>query len=251
MRASASSIPRIVSGARTPNRCSKRLRATARTPRQTATLSASTPSVGEMGGRNGDPVRELDTGTTIRSSSSRPVSISSTETTTAGRCLPGSPARAAPRATSHSSPRRGSDKAVTDGAVPVAILVTHSGDVHVGAGGIAFGAEERLVLGTRGQFCEQGSQGDPSFPGLVREAVTSADRNPDCGRGCRHISSLLCHFSDYGRTGLLGLRPRPNAPPAPARRRRLCRWAWVLASRVSYPRMSASPTRVSNRRSAT
>src|SRR5580693_5318624 len=135
------SIRCIVSGATVPNRSTKRLRATARIPRHTATLGASTPSAGTTGGRNGDPERELDTGTTIRSSSSRPVSISSTETTTAGRCLPGSPALAAPRATSHSSPRRGSDKAVTDGAVPVAILVTHSGDVHVGAGGIAFGAE--------------------------------------------------------------------------------------------------------------
>lgn len=55
-------------GARIPSRSSKRLRATARTPRQTATLSASTPSVGETGGRNGDPERELDTGTITTSS---------------------------------------------------------------------------------------------------------------------------------------------------------------------------------------
>jgi hypothetical protein len=42
--------------------------------------------------------------------------------------LPGSPARAAPRATDHSSPRRGSAKSVTGGGVPRVVFVTHSED---------------------------------------------------------------------------------------------------------------------------
>ena len=93
-----------------PSRSNRRV--TAQTLRQMATLSVSTPSAGDTGGRSGVRERELDTGTTTTSSSSIPASISSTETTTAGRCLPGSPARAAPRLTSQRSPRRGSGKAV-------------------------------------------------------------------------------------------------------------------------------------------
>lgn len=190
IRARACSIWRIVPGAKVPSGCSSRERATARTPRQTATLSVSTPSVGETRGRKGEPARELDTGTTTTSSSSRPVSISSTETTTAGRCLPGSPARAAPRATSHTSPRRGSGKAVAGGLVPVAVLVAHPDDGHVRAGGVAFGAKDRLVLGMCGQLRKQGSDGDSSFTGLSGQTVTSLDRNPNCRRRSRHLSRL-------------------------------------------------------------
>jgi hypothetical protein len=101
MRASARSIWRIVSGVRVPSRSSRRVRATALMLRQMATLSVSTPSAGETGRRSGVPERELDTGTTTTSSSSMPASISSTETMTAGRCLPGSPVRAAPSASWH------------------------------------------------------------------------------------------------------------------------------------------------------
>src|SRR5580693_22866 len=187
------SIRCIVSGATVPNRSTKRLRATARIPRHTATLGASTPSAGTTGGRNGDPQRELDTGTTTMSSSSRPVSISSTETTTAGRCFPGPPPRPAPRATSHSSARCGSGNVVVGGVVPVAILVTHFDTARVSTGRIALGLEKSLMLGTRCQFGEQRSKGHPSLTGLGGEAVTSPDRNPDRRRRrCRHICSLLC-----------------------------------------------------------
>ncbi|ORA69990.1 hypothetical protein BST25_20270 [Mycobacterium heidelbergense] len=51
----------IVSSATVPHRSTKRLRATARMPRHTATLSASTPSAGKTGGRNSNPERDLAT----------------------------------------------------------------------------------------------------------------------------------------------------------------------------------------------
>jgi hypothetical protein len=56
--------------------------------------------------------------------------------------------RAAPRATSQGAPRRGSGNAVIHGVVPVAFLVVDGVDSRVGASDIAFGAEDRLVLGT-------------------------------------------------------------------------------------------------------
>jgi hypothetical protein len=116
--------------------------------RHMATLAVSTPSAGATCGRSGVPKRELDTGTTTMSSSSRPVSISATETTTVGRYLPGSPVRATPRATSQRSPRRGSGNAVIYSVVSVAFLVVDGVDLRFGASGVAFGAEDRLVLGT-------------------------------------------------------------------------------------------------------
>jgi hypothetical protein len=80
--------------------------------------------------------------------------------------MPGSPARTAPRATSQRSPRRGSGKAVTDGVVPVAVLTAYGVDGRLGARGVAFGAEDRLALGTRCQLGEESGDGDPSFTGL-------------------------------------------------------------------------------------
>ena len=58
-------------------------------------------------------------------------------------------------ATSHSSPRRGSFKAeaVADSVIPVAILVTCHVHDRVRAGGVALGAQNRLVIGTRGELC--------------------------------------------------------------------------------------------------
>src|SRR4029077_10920818 len=159
--------------------------------RQTATLAVSTPSAGERCGRGGVAERELHTGTTTTSSSSMPVSNSSTETMTAGRCLAGSPLRAAPRATSQTSPRRGSGDAVIDRVVPIAILVADGVGSCFGAGGFAFGAEDRLTLSVRRQLGEQGRDRPSAFAGLGGEAVTSLNRNPDSCRLCRHICSLL------------------------------------------------------------
>ena len=59
-------------------------------------------------GRSTEGVLELDSGTTTIGSKDGPAMIRSTETTTAGRFLPGSPVLAAPNDTSHTSPRRGS-----------------------------------------------------------------------------------------------------------------------------------------------
>lgn len=64
--------------------------------------------------------------------------------------MPGSPIREAPSATSQSSPRRGSVKAVADSVIPVAILFVHGAHRGFGKSGIAFGAENRLLLGTSG-----------------------------------------------------------------------------------------------------
>src|SRR6478672_10392444 len=159
--------------------------------RQTATLAVSTPSAGETCGRRGVAERELDTGTTTTSSSSMPVSNSSTETMTAGRCLPGSPLRAAPRATSQTSPRRGLGDAVIDRVVPIAILVADGVGSCFGAGGFAFGAEDRLTLSVRRQLGEQGRDRHSAFAGLGGEAVTCLNGNPDRCRLVRHIGSLL------------------------------------------------------------
>src|SRR5258705_11227798 len=120
-----------------------------------------------------------------------PVSISSTETMTAGRCLPGSPLRAAPRATSQRSPRRGSGNAVIYGVVPVALLVVDGVDIRFGASGVAFGAEDRLVLGTGGQICEEGGNGYPAFTRLGGGAGTGLYRNPDRSPGARRLFTLF------------------------------------------------------------
>lgn len=70
-------MPLSVSGSAWPMGRSRRLRATALTPRQTAALGLSTPSSGEIPGRSGNGARELESGTTTRSSSSTPAKISS------------------------------------------------------------------------------------------------------------------------------------------------------------------------------
>lgn len=115
-------------------------------PRHTATLPTSTPSAGVIGGRSGVWDRELDPGTTITNSSAGPVSNSSADTMTAGRCLPGSPARAAPKATNHTSPRRGSLNVVGHRVCPVVLLVTDGAVCGFGTGGLALGAEDRLAV---------------------------------------------------------------------------------------------------------
>src|SRR6185503_12373097 len=145
----------------------------------------------EMCGRSGVPERELDTGTTTTSSSSMPVMMSSTETMTAGRCSPGSLARAAPRATSHRSPRRGSVDAVIEGVVPVSFLAVDGVVGRLGTSRVAFGAEDRLMFGTRSQLGEEGGNGYSALTSLGGEAVAGLDRNPDRCRGRRHICSLL------------------------------------------------------------
>ena len=73
--------------------------------------------------------------------------------------------------------RRGSGKAVTDRVVQVAVLVAYGVDGRLGARGVAFGAEDGLALGTRGQLREESGDGDASFTGLGGKAVASLDRD--------------------------------------------------------------------------
>ena len=178
----------MVPGCRAPSLATSRVRATARTARQIATLSDSTPSDGETLGRNGEPTRELDTGTTTTSSSSTPARISSTETTTAGRCLPGSPVLAAPSATSHSSPRRGSStiEAIVERVDPIAVLIPHRWHCRLHAGGFSLCSKHRLAFGAGGEFCEQGGHRNTPRPGLSGQSVTGRYRHPDRRRRCRH-----------------------------------------------------------------
>src|SRR5438270_2610915 len=60
-----------------------------------------------ISGRSADGARDVDSGTTMISSSGTSEFSSSTENTTAGRFLPASPLRAAPNETSQTSPRLG------------------------------------------------------------------------------------------------------------------------------------------------
>lgn len=200
----------IVSGERVPRRSNSRVRATARMLRQTATLAVSTPSAGDTRGRSGVGERELDTGTTTMSSSSMPVRISSTETMTAGRCLPGSPARAAPRATNHNSPRHGSGDAVICRVVPVALLVADGVFVRLGACGVAFGAEGRIMLSARREFGQESRDGYTALTGLGRKPVTSRDWDPDCRGRRSHTRSLDLspRFGDLGGHAAQGGRQR-------------------------------------------
>ena len=187
----------MVVGSTVPSRSTSRVRATARMPRQIATLSTSTPSAGEIAGRSGVPERELDTGTITTSSSSAPLSNPSADITTAGRCLPGSPGREAPRLTSHSSPRRGSANAVLGRGLPVLFFVA-DGDGRLAAFGLAFGMEHRVALGHRGQLRQQGCEGDSPLTRLGREEVTGLYGYSDCRRRCRHVCSLAAEPSGQG-----------------------------------------------------
>jgi hypothetical protein len=189
------SMFRMVVGSTVPSRSTSRVRATARMPRQIATLSTSTPSVGEIAGRSGVPERELDTGTIATSSSAAPLSNPSADITTAGRCLPGSPGREAPRLTSHSSPRRGSANAVLGRGLPVLFFVADGGGRRLAAFGLAFGLEHRVALGDRGQLRQQGCEGDSPLTRLGREEVTGPYGDPDCRRRCRHVCSLTAEPS--------------------------------------------------------
>ncbi len=97
----------MFAGVTLPIRRTSRERTTALTDLQMARLARSMPAEGSISMRSADGARELDRGTTTMSSPGASVLSSSTETTIAGRVLPGSPARAAPSATSQTSPRRG------------------------------------------------------------------------------------------------------------------------------------------------
>lgn len=102
-------------------------------------------------GRNPDGGTELDSGTTTIGSWGDPAMIRSTETTIAGRFLPGSPGLAAPNDTSHTSPRRGSDAeaiveidAVFEGGLPQAPLLLRRRVVSFGENGLPLGLEGLL-----------------------------------------------------------------------------------------------------------
>ena len=111
-----------------------------------ATLSVSTPSAGVIAGRSGVPERELDTGTTTMSSSVTPPMSSSADRITAGRCLPGSPERPAPKLTNHSSPRFGSVNSVPGRVAPILGLVAGGDIAGLGLFGITFSLEDRVPI---------------------------------------------------------------------------------------------------------
>ena len=183
-------MSRRVSGVTAPRRCNSRARDTARRPRHTATLSASTPSSGEMTGRNGVRAREPDTGTTTTNSSSTPARISSADTMTAGRCLPGSPVRPAPKATSHNSPRRGSVNAVGCRVCPHPFFLADGVVARFGAGGLAFSSVDRFTIRPGSQLLQECGNRDTAFAGLGGQPVTRPERDPNCSRFCRHMCSL-------------------------------------------------------------
>lgn len=91
----AVSICAIVAGSTLPIWRTSREATTALTARQIARLGQSTPAVGATPTRSADGACELDSGTTTIRSAGEPVLSSSTETTTAGLALPGSPRRPA------------------------------------------------------------------------------------------------------------------------------------------------------------
>lgn len=177
----------MVSGSVAPSRCRNRLRATALIPRQTATLGLSTPSPGDTSGRSGDGARELDTGTTTSSSSGTLALMSSTETTTTGRFFPGSPLRAAPNETSHSSPRRGSVDAIGQGRLPLALLSLHARGGSVAPRGVPLGTEDRIPLGPTSNSGQHGRERHAPLTRLLREQVTSLPRDSD-GHRLSHSS---------------------------------------------------------------
>jgi hypothetical protein len=184
------SISRSVSGLKLPSRRSSRERATARTPRQTAALSASTPSSGDTCGRRGEGARELETGTTTNNSSSRPARSGSTDTTIAGRFLPGSPRRAAPRETSHTSPLRGSGSAIAEGPLPVPFLGAHRGVTGIRTRGVAFGAEDCLSRGATSELGKHRRQRYPTLARLTGQEVPRLACDPDCRRLGSHELKL-------------------------------------------------------------
>jgi hypothetical protein len=104
INASARSISASFRESTSPSLLSSLLAATALIARQIARLGRSTPSTLAISGRSADGARELESGTTTISSSLPPAFNASTETTTAGLFLPGSPALAAPSERSHTSP---------------------------------------------------------------------------------------------------------------------------------------------------
>ena len=173
---------------------SSRPRAMPRTARQTATLLVSTPSSGVIGGRRLVGVRELDTGITTTSSvgSGSPVRSSSADTMTAGRCLAGSPGRPAPKATSHSSPRRGLVDSIGVGLFPVAVLLDDGWVGGFCAGGGAFLGEGGVPFGAVGPFVEECDDGDAAVAGLCIEAITSGNRYADRCCRCRHDPRINC-----------------------------------------------------------
>jgi hypothetical protein len=132
---------------------------TALTARQMARLGRSIPALAGISTRMADGACELDSGTTTIRSVEAPVVNSSTETTTAGRVLPGSPARAAPSATSQVSPQRGASvEAILEGGLPRADLGLGLWALSVDAPGLALRAPDGLAAMLVSDLGEQRSQ---------------------------------------------------------------------------------------------
>src|SRR5690606_7449597 len=181
----------MVSGATAPSRSKNRLRATALIPRDTATLDRSTPSLVDTSGLSGDGARELDTGMTTSNSSGTPVLMSSTDITTTGRFLPGSPLRAAPRETSHNSPRRGSVDAIGERGLPFLVLHPSVRPHRSAPPGVTLGLEERVSLRASSHLRQQRGNRQATCPCLLSKQITGFLRHSD--RRSRHIASLWRH----------------------------------------------------------
>lgn len=179
-----------------PMGCKNRLRATALTPRQTATLGRSMPSSGEISGRSGDGARELDIGTTTMSSSSKPVAISSTETTMAGRFLPGSPFLAAPSETSQISPRRGSVDVIAESRLPLPLLGTYRRRLSICPRGISLRAKDRLACDIASQLGEHRRKGHSPLSRLLGKKISGLTGNPDRCSISRHSQILALIYGD-------------------------------------------------------
>lgn len=187
--ARASSTCPMVASSTTPIRRSNREETTARTARHTARLGRSMPAGGATSTRSADGDSELDKGTTTIRSPGAPVLSSSSETTTAGRVLPGSPARPAPSATSQISRRRGaSAKAILESGFPFPQLGLAGGILRVDATGLPFRAPDGLAPPLVGNLGKQRCQRHPAFACLLGKQVASRARYADGARLTSHAT---------------------------------------------------------------
>src|SRR5690625_4217026 len=158
IRANDVSICRIGALGTSPSRRKNRAEAMDRTARQTARLGRSSPVACEaISTRRGEGAAELDRGTTTINSPGVSLSSSSEETTTAGLVLPGSLVRAAPSATSHTSPRCGdSVESIGDSLVPVIQFCLRLAAALICLGGITLTAKHGLLVAFHGDLTDEG-----------------------------------------------------------------------------------------------
>jgi hypothetical protein len=201
IRASAASISPMVSGVTAPVWRSRRVRDTALIARQIARLGRSMPSPGDTSGRSADDARELDNGTTTINSLASPTLSSSTDMTTAGRFLPGSPVRAAPNATSQTSPRRGSVEAIGEGRLPHLLLGHHGGVFGVREGSPALRAPDRLCFTLAGHLGEQRGKRDATLTCLPGKDIAGSASHSNCCCFGRHGSHSVALSSGAFQEG--------------------------------------------------